>query len=200
MLSPTTLAPPTSSVQMCLPSPIVFRAPPLISPSVPHLSPYTTFPLPHTVIHPCHTSHFSHPNPFATLESDDSDDESNETPPAFLCSITPSPILADSGAMHVLLRESVLPSLSHLMRPFTLPPMPFTLPDGSILTAKSGGHLHFPRFPFPVPFWSAPDSSLAHSLLAISPLLQSSGSCLLTHPQHTFHFCPGGPDTRSRWL
>jgi hypothetical protein len=53
------------------------------------------------------------------LESDDSDDDEVDeysTSPALLCSITPSPILADSGATHVLLRESVLPSLSHLMR------------------------------------------------------------------------------------
>ena len=70
--------------------------------------------------------------------------------------------------------------------------MPFTLPNGSILTAKSGGHLHFPRLPFPVPFWSAPDSSLAHSLLAISPLLQTSGSCLLT-PTTLSIFAPGDP-------
>jgi hypothetical protein len=78
------------------------------------------------------------------LEPDDSDDDESDedsTPPALLCSIASSPILGDSGATHVLLREPALPSLSHLMRPFTLPPMPFTLPDGSILTAKSGGHL-----------------------------------------------------------
>jgi hypothetical protein len=46
-----------------------------------------------------------------------------------LCSIIPSPILADSGATHVLLRESVLPSLSHLTSPATLRPIPFTLPN-----------------------------------------------------------------------
>jgi hypothetical protein len=109
-----------------------------------------------------------------------------------LCSITPSPILADSGATHVLLRESVLPSLAHLMRPASLPPIPFTLPNGSILTARSGGHLHFPRLPFPVPFWTAPDTSLSHSLLAISPLLQSSGSCLLT-PTTLSILAPGDP-------
>ena len=115
----------------------------------------------------------------------------NQSEP-LLCTITPSPILADSGATHVLLRESVLPSLAHLMRPATLPPMPFTLPNGSLLTAQSGGHLHFPRLPFPVPFWSAPDSVLSHSLLAISPLLQTFGSCLLT-PTSLSIFAPGDP-------
>ena len=70
--------------------------------------------------------------------------------------------------------------------------MPFTLPNGSVLTAQSGGHLHFPRLPFPVPFWSAPDSALSHSLLAISPLLQASGSCLLT-PTSLSIFAPGDP-------
>jgi hypothetical protein len=109
-----------------------------------------------------------------------------------LCAITPSPILADSGATHVLLRESVLPSLAHLMHPATLPPMPFTLPNGSLLTAQSGGHLHFHRLPFPVPFWSAPDTILSHSLLSISPLLQTSGSCLLI-PTSLSIFAPGDP-------
>ena len=70
--------------------------------------------------------------------------------------------------------------------------MPFTLPNGSLLTAQSGGHLHFPRLPFPVPFWSAPDTILSHSLLAISPLLQTSGSCLLT-PTSLSIFAPGDP-------
>ena len=60
------------------------------------------------------------PNPFAALESPyDSDGEDPPTP-ALLCAITPSPILADSGATHVLLRESVLPSLSPTS--CTLPP------------------------------------------------------------------------------
>ena len=137
-------------------------------------------------------SRFASPNPFAALESPyDSDGEDPPTP-ALLCAITPSPILADSGATHVLLRESVLPSLSHLVHPATLPPMPFTLPNGSLLTAQSGGHLHFPRLPFPVPFWTAPDSLLSHSLLAISPLLQSSGSCVLT-PTSLSIFAPGDP-------
>jgi hypothetical protein len=110
-------------------------------------------------------------------------------------------ILVDSGATHVLLRESVLPSLAHLMRPAKIPPIPFPFPNGSILTAQSGGHLHFPRFPFPVPLWSAPDASLPHFLLAISPLLQTSGSCLLT-PTTLSIFASGSgrPDTRSCWL
>jgi hypothetical protein len=50
------------------------------------------------------------------LLDDDSDDD-DDHPTTLLCSVTPSPILADSGATHVLLRESVLPSLAHLMRP-----------------------------------------------------------------------------------
>ncbi len=99
---------------------------------------------------------------------------------------------SNSGATYVLLRESVLLSLAHLMHPANLPPMPFTLPNGSLLTAQSGGHLHFPRLPFPVPFWSAPDSILSHSLLAISPLLQTSGSCLLT-PTSISIYAPGDP-------
>ncbi len=41
--------------------------------------------------------------------------------------------LADSGATHILLRESVLPSLAHLMRPAHLPPMPLTLPNGMLM-------------------------------------------------------------------
>jgi hypothetical protein len=138
---------------------------------------------------------FSHPNPFDALESDDSDDDESDDSfptPALLCSSTPSPILADSGATHVLLRESVLPSLSHLIHSATLQPMPFTLPNGSTLTAQSGGHLHFPRLPFPVPFWSAPDSVLAHSLFAISSLLQASGSCLHT-PTTLSIYAPGDP-------
>ncbi len=60
---------------------------------------------------------------FDALESDDSDDEEEDedsSTPALLCFITPSPILADSGTTHVLLRESVLPSLTHFMRPATL--------------------------------------------------------------------------------
>jgi hypothetical protein len=65
----------------------------------------------------------------------------------------------------------------------------FHPPHGS---ATSDGHLHFPRLPFPVPFWYALDSSLSHSLLAISPLLQSSGSCLLT-PTTLSIFAPGDP-------
>ncbi len=93
---------------------------------------------------------------------------------------------------HVLLRESVLPFLSHLVHPATLPHMPFTLPNGSLFTAQSGGHLHFSRLLFPVPFWTATDSLLSHSLPAISPLLQSSGSCLLT-PTSLSIFAPGDP-------
>jgi hypothetical protein len=72
---------------------------------------------------------------------------------------------------------------------FKLPP---TLPNGSILTVQSGGHLHFPRLPFPVPFWSTPDSASSHSLLAISPFLQASGFCLLT-PTTLSTFAPGDP-------
>ncbi len=75
--------------------------------------------------------------------------------------------------------------MAHLTRPAQLPSMPFTLPNGFILTAQSGGHLHFPRLPFPIPFWSAPDSALFHSLLAI-------GSCLLT-PTTLSIFAPGDP-------
>ncbi len=70
--------------------------------------------------------------------------------------------------------------------------MPFTLPYGFLLNAQSGGHLKFSRLPFPVPFWSAPDSILSHSLLAISLLLQTSGSCLLT-PTLLSIFAPGDP-------
>jgi hypothetical protein len=93
----------------------------------PHLSPQVDEPT---------VSRFSQPNLFAVLKSDDSDDEDCYHTP-LLCSVTPSPILADSGATHVIPpREFVLPSLAHLMRPATLPPMPFTLPNGSILTAQ----------------------------------------------------------------
>ena len=90
--------------------------------------PHTTYPLVPTTVSPSPASRFSHPNPFAALESDDSDDDTSPHTP-LLCSINPSPILADSGATHVLLRESVLPSLAHLMRPAQLPPIPFTLPN-----------------------------------------------------------------------
>jgi hypothetical protein len=150
-------SPPSLSLILVDPFSYLHNTPPL---------PHTTFPLIPTTVTP---TRFAHINPFAALESHDSDDD--QTSPPLLCSITPSPIiLADSGAIHVLLRESVFPFLSHLMHPATLPP---------ILTAKTGGHLHFPRLPFPAPFWSAPDSHLhlSHSILfAISPLLQSSSS------------------------
>jgi hypothetical protein len=81
---------------------------------------HTTPPLPHTTfpLSPTH-SRFASPNPFVfvALESPYDSDDEDPSPPALLCPITPSSIVADSGATHVLLNESILPSLAHLMHP-----------------------------------------------------------------------------------
>jgi hypothetical protein len=82
------------------------------------------------------------------------------------------------------------------MRPAKLPPMPFTLPKGSILTAQSGCHLHFLRLPFPFPFWSFPDSALSHSLLVISPSFKPLVPVSLPPP----HFPSSPRKTRHSFL
>jgi hypothetical protein len=89
--------------------------------------PHTTYPLIPTIVSSSPVSRFSHPNPFAALESNDSDDDDCYHTP-LLCSVIPPPILVDSGATHVLLRESVLPSFAHLMRPAHLLPCPSPFP------------------------------------------------------------------------
>jgi hypothetical protein len=107
----------------------------------------------------------------------------------------PSPSLTDPST-HVLLRESVLPSLAHLIRPAQLPPMPFTFPNGSILTAQYGGHLHFTRLTFPVPFWSA--LTLFYLTLSLPSLPSFKPLVLASSPPPHCQFLP--QETRHPFL
>jgi hypothetical protein len=75
--------------------------------------------------------------------------------------------------------ESVLPSLAHLMRPAQLPPMHFTLPNGSILTARSGGWRapSLPSPPLPLRVASVPSILwFSYGLVLIAIAI---GYCLL---------------------
>jgi hypothetical protein len=144
---------------------------------------HTSFPPSHhlsftpAVVSPPPISRFSHPNPFVALESDDSDD--NPSHPPLLCSITPSLILADSGATHVLLG-----SLYYLPSPISCTPPHFhprpspsqmdSFPLNSVATFTFPAFLSLFLFGLPL------TQPYPTSLLVISPLLQASCSCLLT--------------------
>ena len=111
-------------------------------------------------------------SPLQSLSSPGTTSPALATPPS-----SPAPrFLSDTGAWAILLRSSSLSSLSSLFSPGPLPAASFSLPDGSLLHASSGGFLRFPRNPgVRFPAYVLPDHRLAHNLLATSPLLGTEG-------------------------
>jgi hypothetical protein len=71
-----------------------------------------------------------------------------------------SPLIADSGCTGLLLRLVSLPCLKPFFSPHSLPVVPFTLPDGSSLSAGGLSHvtgfLTFPHKLNPVPCYFLP--------------------------------------------
>ena len=122
---------------------------------------------------------YAHPNQFEPLSSDDDDEncegETTDYTSRFTAmlssNLSTDPAICDSGCTSILVRASFLQSILHLYTPdSSLPPALFKIPDGTILTATSGGHLHLPSRP-PVPIYSLPDTSL--SLITLSVCLPS---------------------------
>jgi hypothetical protein len=96
-----------------------------------------------------------------------------------------SPLIADSGCTGLLLQLVNLPCLKPFFSPHPLPVVPFTLPDGSSLSAGVGlshvtGFLTFPHKLNPVPCYFLPSSDLSHSLFGVSPLIRPSGHTIFT--------------------
>ena len=88
-----------------------------------------------------------------------------------------APIVSDTGATHLLLRHSSLPSLRHLFQPKALPSLAFSLPDGGLLPVdgSNAGVLRSKNKSETVACYIVPDSSLAHNLFGASPLIGQHG-------------------------
>ena len=93
-----------------------------------------------------------------------------------------SPIISDTGATHLLLRQSSLPSLRFMFKPKALPSLRFSLPDGGHMSVdgSAAGVLHFPHKVEPVNCYIVPDDKLAHNLFGTSPLLRPDGRAVYT--------------------
>ena len=93
-----------------------------------------------------------------------------------------SPIISDTGATHLLLRQSSLPSLRFMFKPKALPSLRFSLPDGGYMSVdgSAAGVLHFPHKVEPVNCYIVPDDKLAHNLFGTSPLLRPDGRAVYT--------------------
>ena len=91
-----------------------------------------------------------------------------------------APIVSDTGATHLLLRNSSLPSLRHLFQPKIMPSLTFSLPDGGFLPVdgSQAGVLHFKNKSETVACYVVPDSSLAHNLFGASPLIGRHGRAI----------------------
>ena len=102
--------------------------------------------------------------------------------PAVLSVRFVSPIMSDTGATHLLLRHSSLPSLRFMFTPTKLPSLRFSLPDGSSMSAdgSAAGVLHFPHKKDPVNCYIVPDEKLARNLFGTSPLLRPDGRAIYT--------------------
>ena len=98
---------------------------------------------------------------------------------------------------------SNLPCLTPFFTPHPLPLVPFTLPDGSSLSAGGPTHvtgsLAFPNKQSPVSCYFLPASDLSHSLFGVSPLIRPHGHAIFTNlscsffdsPTSTFPFLTG---------
>lgn len=88
-----------------------------------------------------------------------------------------APIVSDTGATHLLLRQSSLPPLRHLFQSKALPSLTFSLPDGGLLPVdgSTAGVLQFPNKSETVDCYIVPDASLAHNLFGTSPLIGCHG-------------------------
>ena len=137
----------------------------------------------------------AHPNQFESLSSDDDDEncegETTDYTSRFTAmlssNLSTDPAICDSGCTSILVRASFLQSILHLYTPdSSLPPALFKIPDGTILTATSGGHLHLPSRP-PVPIYSLPDTSLSHNLVGVSPLLAPDAHAIFTPTSVRFY-------------
>jgi hypothetical protein len=75
-----------------------------------------------------------------------------------------------------------------------LPPVPFTLPDGSLLQvggeAYLTGELTFPLKLLPVSVYFLPDSALSHTLFGVCPLIRPQGRCVFTNTSCLFFDAP----------
>jgi hypothetical protein len=114
---------------------------------------------------------------------------------AVLSALLPSsPLIADSGCTGLLLQLANLPCLKPFFSPHPLPVVPFTLPDGSSLSAGGPSHatgfLTFPHKLDPVPCYFLPPSDLSHSLFGVSPLIRPSGHAIFTTSTCSFFDTP----------
>jgi hypothetical protein len=101
------------------------------------------------------------------------------TPHPTLLVALSSPHIPDSGASHILLRSSSLPSLSHLFTPSPVPPISLPHADGRPLTTTSGGTISFPNRR-PLLTYVVPSSALAHNVWSVSALIGTDGHALFT--------------------
>jgi hypothetical protein len=105
-----------------------------------------------------------------------------------------SPLIADTGCTGLLLQLSNLPCLQPFFAPHPLPLVPFTLPDGSSLSAGGPSHitgsLTFPHKRDPVACYFLPPSDLSHSLFGVSPLIRPSGHAIFTPSTCSFYDSP----------
>ena len=135
------------------------------SPQGPSGSPLGLSPRPHTVptVRHCGRSVWSSLPPHlpSTLNPTQPFPSIVTPHPTLLVALS-SPHIPDSGASHILLRSSSLPSLSHLFTPSPVPPISLSQADGNPLTATSGGTISFPNRP-PLLTYVVPSSALAHT-------------------------------------
>jgi hypothetical protein len=123
-----------------------------------------------------------------------------------------SPLIADTGCTGLLLQLSNLQCLQPFFSPHPLPLVPFTLPDGSSLSAGGPSHitgsLTFPHKRDPVSCYFLPPSDLSHSLFGVSPLIRPSGHAIFTpstcsfydSPSSTIPFLTGSKTSSDLWF
>ena len=109
--------------------------------------------------------------------------------PTLLVSLA-SPHIPDSGASHILLRSSSLPSLSHLFTPSPVPPISLSQANGDPLLATTGGTI---TFPFRPPILTYVSPTLAHNLWSVSALIGTDGTAQFT-PTSVEFFSPLSPE------
>ncbi len=105
-----------------------------------------------------------------------------------------SPLIADSGCTGLLIELSNLACLTPFFAPYPLSLVPFTLPDGSSLSAGGPTHvtrsLSFPNKRSPVSCYFLPASDLSHSLFGVSPLIRPYGHAIFTTLSCSFFDSP----------
>ncbi len=93
-----------------------------------------------------------------------------------------------------MVQQSNFPALFPFFTAKPLPPVPFALPDGSLLQvggeAHLTGELTFPLKLLPVSVYFLPDSALSHTLFGVSPLIRPQGQCVFTNTSCLFFDAP----------